>query len=132
MLQRFQHSLCVSPPRNTILCSWSSRLFPQTVVYRIFSPCSARLSCASIGCRLSKGPEELLDRSSGAWNKGKIHYAFARKEVLNAYANQFARDLESFLNARAKEIVPGGIIVISNPSIPDEMPFSNIAKWFDV
>ncbi|KAJ0037285.1 hypothetical protein Pint_22445 [Pistacia integerrima] len=100
--------------------SFHKRLFPELFLHVVHVSHALHW--------LSKAPEELLDRSSAAWNKGRIHYAFAPKEVVNAYANQFARDLESFLKARAKEIVSGGIIVISNPSIPDGMPFSQIAN----
>ncbi|XVF43435.1 hypothetical protein PTKIN_Ptkin02bG0039900 [Pterospermum kingtungense] len=77
---------------------------------------------------LSKLPRELLEESSPAWNKGKIHYSGAPQEVLNAYAAQFAEDLDSFLNARAQEIVSGGMMVIVGSSIPDGMPHSQIAN----
>ncbi|XP_044489069.1 loganic acid O-methyltransferase-like [Mangifera indica] len=100
--------------------SFHKRLFPESFVHVVHVSHALHW--------LSQPPEELVDRASGAWNKGRIHYAFAPEEVVNAYANQFARDFDNFLNARAKEIVRGGIIVISNPSIPDGMPYSLIAN----
>ncbi|XP_044489070.1 loganic acid O-methyltransferase-like [Mangifera indica] len=100
--------------------SFHQRLFPECFVHVVHVSHALHW--------LSTPPEELVDRASGAWNKGRIHYAFAPEEVVNAYANQFARDFDNFLNARAKEIVPEGIIVISNPSIPDGMPISQIAN----
>ncbi|KAM3218041.1 hypothetical protein P3L10_022570 [Capsicum annuum] len=55
-------------------------------------------------------PEELLDEKSPAWNKGLIQY-----EVLNAYVAQFEKDMEMFLDARAEEIVEGGMMVLISP-----------------
>ncbi|XP_022775871.1 probable S-adenosylmethionine-dependent methyltransferase At5g37970 [Durio zibethinus] len=77
---------------------------------------------------LSKLPTELEDEHSPAWNKGRIHYTSAPQEVLNAYATRFAEDLNYFLNARAQEIVSGGMMVIIGSSIPDGMPYSQVAN----
>ncbi|XVF43429.1 hypothetical protein PTKIN_Ptkin02bG0039500 [Pterospermum kingtungense] len=41
---------------------------------------------------------------------------------------QFAEDLDNFLNARAREIVSGGMMVIVGSSIPDRMPHSQIGS----
>jgi hypothetical protein len=73
-------------------------------------------------------PEGLEDKNSPAWNKGRIHHASATEEVRRAYAVQWANDLSNFLNARAREIVPGGIIVIVTHSIPDGMEYSELAN----
>ncbi|PRQ15949.1 putative loganate O-methyltransferase [Rosa chinensis] len=43
-----------------------SRLFPKAHLHLVYS--SFSLQC------LSKVPEEVLDRNSPAWNKGRIHY----------------------------------------------------------
>ncbi|PHT60456.1 hypothetical protein CQW23_02819 [Capsicum baccatum] len=65
---------------------------------------------------LSKCPEELLDEKSPAWNKGLIHYmGTSNVEVLNAYVAQFEKDMEMLLNARAEEIVEGGMMVLVTP-----------------
>ncbi|KAI4297575.1 hypothetical protein L6164_037460 [Bauhinia variegata] len=58
-----------------------------------------------------QSPEELQDKDSPAWNKGRIHYTNAPKEVVEAYATQFAEDARNFLGARAKELAPGGMLV---------------------
>lgn len=71
-------------------------------------------------------PEELVDKKSNAWNKGRIHYTSAPCEVANAYAVQFGKDMEVFLNARAKEIVSGGLMVLILPSLPDGVDHSQI------
>ncbi|KAJ4710103.1 S-adenosylmethionine-dependent methyltransferase [Melia azedarach] len=100
--------------------SFHKRLFPEKFLHLVHVSYALHW--------LSKVPEDLVDKNSPAWNKGRILYAFAPEEVRKAYANQFAKDLENFLNARAKEIVPGGMMIITNPSIPDGMPFSEIAN----
>ncbi|KAG6765985.1 hypothetical protein POTOM_030049 [Populus tomentosa] len=76
--------------------------------------------------QLSKLPEQLLDKSSPAWNTGRIHYTNAPNEVVNAYASQFAKDMENFLNARSKELVSGGMIVIIRQGIPNGMLYSEL------
>ncbi|CAL5396797.1 unnamed protein product [Camellia sinensis] len=67
----------------------------------------------------SKVPEELLDKSCPAWNKGRIHYTSAPKEVINAYTTQFAKDMETFFNARADEIEAGGMMIVTLPALPN-------------
>ncbi|KAA8521653.1 hypothetical protein F0562_012357 [Nyssa sinensis] len=64
-------------------------------------------------------PEEVLDKDSPAWNKGRIYYASASDEVANAYTAQFAKDMDNFLNVRAKEIVIGGMMVFVMTATPD-------------
>ncbi|KAI3699471.1 hypothetical protein L2E82_43810 [Cichorium intybus] len=64
---------------------------------------------------LSKIPEELIDKKSPAFNKGKIFYTSSSSQVVEAYAAQFNRDMEAFLNARAEELVPGGLMCLVLP-----------------
>ncbi|TYG36020.1 hypothetical protein ES288_D13G030900v1 [Gossypium darwinii] len=56
-----------------------------------------------------------------------IHYTNAPNEVVQAYASQFAKDMEEFLCARAMEIVTGGMMTIIMPGLPNEMPYSQLA-----
>ncbi|KAK6930531.1 SAM dependent carboxyl methyltransferase [Dillenia turbinata] len=70
---------------------------------------------------LSKTPRELSDLNSPVCNKGKITYADARNEVVEAFASQFAKDMDSFLVARAQELAPGGLLSILIPCRPDGM-----------
>ncbi|EEF36428.1 loganic acid O-methyltransferase [Ricinus communis] len=100
--------------------SFYQRLFPESSLHVV--------QCHYAIFWLSKVPDELQDKDSPAWNKGKIHYASAPDEVLRAYANQWAHDFDSFLNARAKEIVPGGLLIVIMPSVPDGMPYSELAN----
>lgn len=47
--------------------------------------------------------------------------------MVKAYVDQFDRDMEKFLEARAQEIVSGGLLVVGMCGIPQGMPFSNLA-----
>ncbi|WMV06671.1 hypothetical protein MTR67_000056 [Solanum verrucosum] len=88
--------------------SFHGRLFPSRSIQ--FAHCSCAIHW------LSKIPKELLDKNSPAWNKGLIAYAGASNvEIVNAYVAQFERDMEMFFNARAEEIVPGGMMVLFTP-----------------
>jgi len=68
---------------------------------------------------ISKVPKEITDRSSAAWNKGRIHYTNAPKEVIDAYANQYQKDMEIFLHARAQELVGNGLMALQIPAATD-------------
>ena len=59
-----------------------------------------------------KVPEEVGDHNSLAWNKSKAYCSGTNKEVTEAYFAQFRKDLNRFLNARAEELVIGGLLVI--------------------
>ncbi|CAN4114015.1 unnamed protein product [Withania somnifera] len=94
--------------------SFHGRLFPSRWIH--FAHCSSAIHW------LSKIPEELLDEKSPAWNKGLIHYTGASNiEVMNAYVAQFEKDMEVFFNARAEEIVPGGMMVLISPQSSERL-----------
>ncbi|KAK6127692.1 hypothetical protein DH2020_038566 [Rehmannia glutinosa] len=82
--------------------SFYTRLFPRASLHLVHSSYSLQW--------LSQVPREITDPNSRAWNKGRIHYADAGEEVINAYSRQHAVDFSKFLNARAQEIVPGGLL----------------------
>lgn len=98
--------------------SFHGRLFPESSLHFVYSSFALHW--------LSKLPEELRDESSPAWNKGRIHYTSAPDEIVKAYGRQYAEDMEGFFDARAKEIVSGGMMVLSMPGIAKDMPFSYI------
>ncbi|KAJ4961964.1 hypothetical protein NE237_021874 [Protea cynaroides] len=89
--------------------SFYGRLFPKSSLH--FAHSSYALNW------LSRVPKEVLDKDSPAWNKGKIHYGSAKNEVVEAYSAQFVRDMESFLNARAQELVYGGMMTLIMPCL---------------
>ncbi|CAN4114031.1 unnamed protein product [Withania somnifera] len=106
---------------------------PGSFYGRLFPSCSIHFAYSSYSLQwLSKTPEELIDEKSSSWNKGKIHYIGASKEVTSAYVAQFEKDMDVFLNARAKEIVEGGMIVMILPGIDNELDYSQVAAGFDV
>lgn len=98
--------------------SFHRRLFPKSSLHFVHSQYALQW--------LSKTPDALLDRNSPAWNKGKIHCTNASEAVCNAYAGQFSKDMEGFLKSRAEEIAVGGLVVLTMPGKPDDVPYSNI------
>ncbi|XP_057810717.1 loganic acid O-methyltransferase [Salvia miltiorrhiza] len=86
------------------------RLFPKASLD--FAYCSCALNW------LSQVPEPVADHMSPAWNKGKVHYTGAKQEVVEAYSYHYARDIKSFLEARAEELVAGGLMALLVPADP--------------
>ncbi|GMY23892.1 loganic acid O-methyltransferase-like [Fagus crenata] len=76
--------------------SFYSRLFPNASLHFVHSSYAIHW--------LSKVPKLVVDKSSPAWNKGRIHYSNSEVEVVKAYEAQYAEDMECFLNARAQEV----------------------------
>nr|QTZ19612.1 putative S-adenosylmethionine-dependent methyltransferase At5g37990 [Bixa orellana] len=89
--------------------SFYGRLFPKSSLHFVYSSFALQW--------LSKVPEEVLDKNSPAWNKGRIHCINAAEAVANAYTAQFTKDMKVFLDARAKEVVAGGMMVLITPSV---------------
>ncbi|XP_059649240.1 loganic acid O-methyltransferase-like [Cornus florida] len=96
--------------------SFYGRLFPESSLHFVYSSTALQW--------LSQLPDALLDKKSQAWNNGRIYYTSASEEVANAYAAQFRKDMKMFLNARAKEIVAGGMMVVLMPGCPDDIHYS--------
>ncbi|KMT12827.1 hypothetical protein BVRB_4g089190 [Beta vulgaris subsp. vulgaris] len=57
---------------------------------------------------LSQIPENILDKRSKVYNKGRIFIHGANESIANAYKKQFQTDLGGFLRARAVEMKGGG------------------------
>ncbi|KAJ8760475.1 hypothetical protein K2173_015142 [Erythroxylum novogranatense] len=92
--------------------SLHTRLFPKSSLHFIHSSYALQW--------LSQAPQAVVDQDSPAWNKGRVHYTNAPQEVCKAFATQFAKDMGAFLDARAKELTDGGLMLLLLPSIPDE------------
>ncbi|KAJ1425327.1 SAM dependent carboxyl methyltransferase [Sesbania bispinosa] len=104
---------------------------PGSFYDRLFPECSIHLAYTNYALHfLSKSPEEMQDVESRAWNEGRIHYTSGSKEVVEAYGVQFGKDVGRFLDARAAEIVPGGILVIVMQGVPNGMPHSVYHQWY--
>ncbi|WRX17288.1 Translational (tr)-type GTP-binding domain - like 7 [Theobroma cacao] len=91
--------------------SFHSRLFPKASLHFVCSAYALQW--------LSRVPQELSDINSPAYNRGRIFYSNAPNEVGKAYTAQYAMDMERFLVARSKEIVPGGLMALLIPGRPD-------------
>ncbi|KAJ1382909.1 SAM dependent carboxyl methyltransferase [Sesbania bispinosa] len=98
--------------------SFHGRLFPRETLHFVHSSSSL--------CWLSTVPKEITDRTSNAWNKGRIHVTNAPKEVADAYANQYKMDLETFLHARAQELVHNGLMLLQIPVASDVILDSDV------
>ncbi|KAK4423498.1 Loganic acid O-methyltransferase [Sesamum alatum] len=90
--------------------SFHGRMLPRASLHFAYS-------CFSLHW-LSEVPKAVLDNTSPAWNRGKVHYFGARREVCEEYANQYAKDIKSFLDSRAEELVPGGLMALFVPAVP--------------
>ncbi|KAJ4717170.1 S-adenosylmethionine-dependent methyltransferase [Melia azedarach] len=91
--------------------SFHDRLFPKS---------SLHLAHISYALHfLSKVPKEVVDR-----NKSNV-FNSSEKEVVEAYSTQLKSDIECFLNARAEELVPGGLMLILAGAIPDGVSISD-------
>lgn len=100
--------------------SFHGRLFPDSSLHFVHTAYSIHW--------LSALPEELRDKKSAAWNRGRIHYIGAAEGVIEAYTARFAADMERFLSARAEEMVGGGIMVmiclgVCDGVSPSQLPF---------
>lgn len=103
--------------------SFHGRLFPTDSLHIVHTSYALQW--------LSQVPKEVEDVSSPAWNKGRIYYSSSGDQIVKAYADQFAGDLDCFLHARAQEVVGGGLIILMVPGRTDSSPhtrvFSNIS-----
>lgn len=68
-------------------------------------------------------PKALYDKNFLACNKGRVYYTDAPNKT---YSTQFAKDVDNFLNARAKELVSGGLMAMILSGIPEGTPYSYI------
>ncbi|KAJ1382910.1 SAM dependent carboxyl methyltransferase [Sesbania bispinosa] len=98
--------------------SFRGRLFPKETLHLVHSSSSLNW--------LSAVPKEITDRTSNAWNKGRIHVTNAPKEVADAYATQYKTDLETFLHARAQELVENGLMILQIPVASDVILDSDV------
>lgn len=107
--------------------SFHARVFPKETIH--LAHCSTALHW------LSRIPEEVTERSSSAWNKGRIHYSGAGNEVKDAYSAQYKKDMEAFLSTRGNELVAGGLMVLVILGFPDDYVLtsdSSIGVAFDI
>uniref|UniRef100_A0A7N0UAJ3 S-adenosylmethionine-dependent methyltransferase n=1 Tax=Kalanchoe fedtschenkoi TaxID=63787 RepID=A0A7N0UAJ3_KALFE len=87
--------------------SFHGRLFPKASIDLFHSAFALHW--------ISKIPDEVLHRG----NKGRITYACSEDYVVEAYRDQFYKDVEVFLEARSVEMVEDGLMVVLLPGRPD-------------
>ncbi|KAI9379631.1 hypothetical protein POPTR_017G121800v4 [Populus trichocarpa] len=108
---------------------------PGTFYGRLLPKSTLHLAYSSYCLQwLSKVPNEVVDSKSPAWNKGSIQCDGLKKEVTKAYSAQFQSDMNTFLNARAQEIVGGGLMVIIMAGLPDGifMSQAGVGMYYDL
>ncbi|KAK6149365.1 hypothetical protein DH2020_016890 [Rehmannia glutinosa] len=80
--------------------SFYRRLFPANSVDVFYSAFSLHW--------LSQVPDEVVDKRSTAYNKGRIFIHGANESTAIAYKKQYQSDLAGFLGSRSKEMKRGG------------------------
>ncbi|KAL6651584.1 hypothetical protein ACP70R_010509 [Stipagrostis hirtigluma subsp. patula] len=84
--------------------SFYDRLFPERFIDAFTSTFSLHW--------LSQVPREVVDKTSPAYNRGKVFVHGAPAATGAAYRRQFQSDLASFLRRRAAELKPGGVMFL--------------------
>ncbi|KAJ4837510.1 hypothetical protein Tsubulata_035826 [Turnera subulata] len=101
--------------QETIFCAG----VPGDFHARVLPRASLHLGYSSYALQwLSKNPDQVADPNSPAWNKDSIYCDGHSPQVVKAYSAQFQSDLQNFLNARAQEIVGGGLLIFTIPGVP--------------
>ena len=101
---------------------FQDRLFPKASLHFVHSSYALHW--------LPNAPKELMDKNFPTFNKGRIYYNNSAKKVGEVYSAQFAKHMESFLGARAEELVVGGLTAIVLLCLPNDIPPSQGAtSW---
>ncbi|ESQ37530.1 hypothetical protein EUTSA_v10002598mg [Eutrema salsugineum] len=72
---------------------------------------------------VSNIPKGIKTRDSPMWNKD-IHCTGFSKKVASLYLDQYKIDVGSFLNARAQELVSGGLLLLLGSCLPNGVQMS--------
>ncbi|KAL1192364.1 Paraxanthine methyltransferase 1 [Cardamine amara subsp. amara] len=75
----------------------------------------------------SKIPKGITDRDSPLWNKD-MHCTGFNQVVKKAYLDQYSIDTKKLLDARAEELVPGGLMLIFGSCLRDGVNMSETSK----
>ncbi|CAA7030317.1 unnamed protein product [Microthlaspi erraticum] len=71
----------------------------------------------------SRVPKGITNRDSPMWNKD-VHCTGFNKAVKKAYLDQYSVDTKNLLDARAEELVPGGLFLIFGSCLRDGVKMS--------
>ncbi|WKA03714.1 hypothetical protein VitviT2T_021807 [Vitis vinifera] len=83
--------------------SFHGRLFPKSSLHIVHSSYALHW--------LSKVPKEVMEINFLGLKNGR-NYSTTDEEVLEVFSSQYKRDMQSFLTARAQELVGGGLMVL--------------------
>ncbi|ESQ28704.1 hypothetical protein EUTSA_v10018781mg [Eutrema salsugineum] len=75
----------------------------------------------------SKIPKGITDRDSPSWNRD-MHCTGFNEAVKKAYLDQYSADTKNLLDARAEELVPGGLMLLFGSCLRDGVKMSETAK----
>ena len=75
----------------------------------------------------SKIPKGITDRDSPSWNRD-MHCTGFNKAVKKAYLDQYSADAKILLDARADELVPGGLMLLFGSCLRDGVKMSETSK----
>ncbi|RID55398.1 hypothetical protein BRARA_G02664 [Brassica rapa] len=75
----------------------------------------------------SKNPQGITDRDSPQWNRD-MHCTGFNEAVKKAYLDQYSADTKNLLDARAEEIIPGGLMLLFGSGLRDGVKMSETAK----
>ncbi|CAH2065714.1 unnamed protein product [Thlaspi arvense] len=75
----------------------------------------------------SKVPKGITDRDSPLWNKD-MHCTGFNQAVKKAYLDQYSADAKNLLDARADELVPGGLMLLFGSCLRDGVKMSETSK----
>ncbi|KAL0682611.1 hypothetical protein Bca4012_049459 [Brassica carinata] len=75
----------------------------------------------------SKIPKGITDRDSPSWNRD-MHCTGFNKAVKKAYLDQYSADTKILLDARADELVPGGLMLLFGSCLRDGVKMSETSK----
>ncbi|CAN7039767.1 unnamed protein product [Brassica rapa subsp. trilocularis] len=75
----------------------------------------------------SKIPKGITDRDSPSWNRD-MHCTGFNEAVKKAYLDQYSADTKILLDARADELVPGGLMLLFGSCLRDGVKMSETSK----
>ncbi|CAN6843279.1 unnamed protein product [Brassica oleracea] len=75
----------------------------------------------------SKIPKGITDRDSPSWNRD-MHCTGFNKAVKKAYLDHYSADTKILLDARADELVPGGLMLLFGSCLRDGVKMSETSK----
>nr|ABK24797.1 unknown [Picea sitchensis] len=89
--------------------------------YNVLFPTSSIHVCFSVMALhwLSQVPQAIVQKTSPLYNKGRVWINRGSQDIAEAYSKQSESDLNAFINCRAQEMAPGGVIFLCMMGRPD-------------